>query len=161
MQNGWVVARIKSNQGARAADNVVRQGAEFYSPRAMLRSPRTRLLRPQPLFPGYAFVCHPEGQWVFLRGTYGVLDVIMSTDEKPAYLSADEIVGLRAKEGPDGLVQLDAPEFMVGEHVHVNRGKLSLDAIFDSMAGQDRVYVLLGVLGGARTLVPAKDVTRE
>lgn len=155
----WVVVRLRPNQGARAEDNVRRQGAEYYAPRALVRSLKTRVLRPAPLFPGYAFVRHPDDKWHFLRGTFGVLDVIMATDG-PAYLPPTEMDRLRAREGPDGLVRLEAREFERGEHVRVDRGPLSLEAVVDGMAGQDRIYVLLGVLGGVRAEVPVRDVTR-
>lgn len=161
MNNPWVVVRLRPNQGPRAEDNVKRQGAEFYAPRAMLRSEKTRVLRPQPLFPGYAFVRHPGGQWVYLRGTFGVLDILMATDEKPAYLPAAEIDRLRTREGPDGMIRLEAREFAKGEKVRVDHGSLSLDAVVDGMAGQDRIFVLMGVLGGARVDVAVSDVTRE
>lgn len=161
MNGSWFVVRIKPNQDARAKDNVERQGAEFYAPRALLRSEKSRKLRPAPLFPGYAFVRHPDAHWVFLRSTFGVLDVLMETIEKPAALPAAEIDRLKRREDPEGLVRLDQPEFTPGQKVHVDRGTLSLDAIVDGMAGPDRIYVLMGVLGGARAEVDVKDVTKD
>jgi transcriptional antiterminator RfaH len=157
----WFVVRTKPNQDARAKDNVERQGAEFYSPRAMIRSEKSRVLRPAPLFPGYAFVRHPDQHWVFLRSTFGILDILMVAEDKPATLPPTQIDRLKVREGPDGLVRLEAREFKVGERVHVDRGSLSLDAVVDGMASQDRIYVLMGVLGGARVEVDVKDVTRE
>ena len=144
-------------------DNVQRQGAECYAPRAMVRSPRTHRLSVQPLFPGYAFVQPPGKQWTFLRGTFGVLDVVMGaggTSEQPARVMSTEIERLRAREGPDGLVRLESREFEPGERVHVDHGTFSLDAVVDGMSGQDRVFVLLQILGGARAEVSAQDIYR-
>lgn len=156
-----MVVRIRPNQEARAHDNLRRQGYEYYAPRALVRSPRTRVLRPAALFPGYVFVRHPLGQWSSLTGTYGVLEVIMGGEDTPARLPDTEVVKIRAHEGADGLVRLRAQEFEKGERVRVDRGAVSMDAVVDGMAGQERIYVLLGVLGGARAEVDVKDVTRE
>lgn len=158
----WVVARVHPQYGHRARVNVENQGAEYYRPMAMLRSDRTRLLRPGPLFPGYAFIRHPEGLWAFLRGTIGILDVILSASERPGLVPAGEIARLRAREGPDGMIRLESREFQVGERVRVEKGAVSLDAIVDGMSGRDRVFVLLKLLGDnwQRAEVDVKDILR-
>ena len=161
----WVVVRVRPNFLARAIDNMKRQGCECYTPRAMIRSPRTHRLSAQPLFPGYVFARHLAGRWMFLRGTFGVLGVVMgasgaSKDPEPARVPDHELARLRAREGPDGLVRLESREFELGEHVRVDRGAVSMDAIVDGMSGQDRVFVLLQILGGARAEVSAQDIYR-
>ena len=165
MAGGWWVVRVRPNFLVRAVDNMARQGCECYVPRAMIRSPRTHRLLVQPLFPGYVLVRHPEGRWMFLLGTFGVLGMIMeasgaSKDPKPARVPDAEIARLRAREGPDGLVRLEAREFKLGERVHVDHGAVSMDAVVDGMASQDRVFVLLQILGGVRAEVRAQDIYR-
>ncbi|MDP3937719.1 MAG: transcription termination/antitermination NusG family protein [Deltaproteobacteria bacterium] len=132
---------------ARAIINMERQGFECYAPHAMMRGGRARRLRRCPLFMGYVFARHPEARWVSLRGTFGVLGVIMGTGERPAPLPHAEIERLRAREGRDGLIKLQECEFEQGERVHLERGVVSLDAIVDGMSGPDRVFVLMQVLG--------------
>lgn len=162
---GWFVVRIRPNQVRRAIDNMENQGCEVYVPRGMVRG-RNRRLSVQPLFPGYAFARHPERRWAFLRGTRGVLGVVLSagTDERdpePAVLPHAEIARLRAREGPDGLVRLQAREFAPGERVRVEKGAVSLDAVVDGMSGQDRVFVLMAVMGRqTRVEVAVADLTK-
>ena len=156
----WVVVRVRPQLIARAITNMERQGFECYAPHAMMRVGRARHLRRCPLFMGYMFARHPEARWVSLRGTFGVLSVLMGTDERPAPLPHAEIKRLRAREGRDGLVQLKEREFEQGERVRLERGAVSLDAVVDGMSGPDRVFVLMQVLGTwARTEVSAKDLT--
>lgn len=157
----WIVARTRPQQMDRAVINVNNQGAECYVPKALFRSARSAALRTAPLFPGYIFVRHPAGLWVFLKGTFGVLDVLMRTEEFPAYLSDVEVVKLREREGPDGLVRLEAREFEPGEPVRIARGAVHLDGVVDGMASRDRIWVLMHILGEqTRVDVAVKDVTR-
>lgn len=158
----WLVVRVRPNQDARARQNAEQQGYEWYVPRAFFRSPRTRKMRVESLFPGYAFARHESSfQWNSLRGTFGVAEIMMVTDELPARVADKEMQYWKSREGPDGLVRLHAMEFTRGEKVRVDHGNMSLDAIVDGMAGQDRIYVLLAFLGGARAEVEVKDVTKE
>lgn len=159
-ENPWVVLRVRTRHLRRAKENVRRQGAEFYSPVMRVRSARTREWTVLPLFPGYAFARHPAGQWVFLRGTFGVSEVLMRSEEQPAWLPDSEISRIRRREGPDGVVLLGGGEFERGARVRVEKGAVSLDAVVEGMPGPDRVVVLLRVLGGVRTEVAAKDVRR-
>lgn len=157
-----MVIRIKPRREDWARENIENQGAECYVPRAEVRSARTRRLRVELLFPGYGFVRHPEGRWAFLRGTRGVLDVVMSGGgDRPAAVPDSEIARLRAREGGDGLVRLEAREFELGERVRVDRGAVSLDAVVDGMSARDRIWVLVEWMGGLnRTEVKVEDVSR-
>lgn len=153
-----MVVRVRPNLLARALVNMERQGYECYAPRAVLRGPRGR---PQvrPLFPGYVFA-RSSGAWASLNGTLGVLGLVMGAGEQPAALPAAEVDALRARESGDGLIHLEqlAP-FKAGEPVRVARGAVSLDAVFDGMSGEDRVFVLLEFLGRqVRTEVGVEDV---
>ncbi len=156
----WVVARFRAQFLAKVQYNVKNQGAEMYVPMAMIRVGAKRRLEPRPLFPGYAFVRHPAGLWLFLRGTFGVLDVVMGRGENPAWLPDDQIERIRSREGPDGVVRLQSSEFKQGEKVRVESGVLSFDAIVDGMASHERVFVLWNVLGHQmRTEVDVKDIS--
>ena len=162
----WVVARFRAQYLAKVIYNVKNQGAEIYVPMAMIRVGKRRRLEPRSLFPGYAFVRHPAGRWMFLRGTMGVIDVVLGTgdargDEQPAWLPDAEIARIRARESADGLVRLEAREFEVGERVRVEKGAISIDAIVDGMSSHDRVFVLMEFLGAQqRTEVCVADITK-
>lgn len=161
--NGWLVVRVKSMQYERAADNVRNQGSEFYCPRGMLRSQRTRILRPEPLFPGYAFARPPGPTWMFLKSTIGVLDVLMATGEEPARITQTDIDRLRAREDDDGFVRFESSQFRKGERLRVDGGLFAdLPAEFDAMAGRDRAFVLLELMGRrTRVEVAVRDLSRE
>lgn len=155
----WLVVRVRPQWLGIAIRNIERQGCEVYSPRCrefVRGRPRDR-----PMFPGYLFARHPDQRWVFLRGTYGVLGVLMTTSEVPASLPDEEITRLRAREGPDGVVLLGPAPTKVapGDRVWVEHGALSLDAVVDCMSGRDRVFVLMRVLGSSRRVeVPLSDI---
>lgn len=158
----WLVLRIKPQQHERAADNVRNQRVEFYCPRALVRSPRTRLVRPEPLFPGYAFARPPGEAWIFLKSTIGILDVLMATGEEPARLPDADVERLRAREGDDGLVRLESSQFRPGERLRVDGGLFAeLPAEFEAMAGRDRALVLVSLLGRrTRVEVDVRDLSR-
>ena len=158
----WLVILIKARQYDVASENVRNQEAEFYCPRALVRRPRTHLLRPEPLFPGYAFARPRGAAWMFLRSTRGVQEVLMGTYEMPGRVPTSEIDKLRAREGPDTLVRLASSEFCPGESLRVEEGAfVGLEGLYDGMASRDRVYVLLRVFGRqVRTGVPIESVSR-
>lgn len=147
----WLVLRLKPRQETIAANNVRAQGVEFYSPRTLVRSGTASNLRPAALFPGYAFARPLGDAWVHLKSTVGVLEVIMSTNETPARLRPEEITYLRAREDSDGFIRTGVAQFRAGDRVRIlpDGGALAdlVGVIDDSMAGRDRVFVLLGMLG--------------
>ena len=159
----WFVVRVRPQPKHidRAGLNVRNQGGEFYSPQAMVPHPRRRAFRLTQLFPGYAFVRHPGGRWVFLQGTIGVMCVLMSTGDAPALLPDSEVRKIRAREGPDGLVHFAIRGFSAGEVVHVDKGSLTFDALVEGMSGPDRVFVLMHILGQwSRAEVGVADLRR-
>lgn len=139
-----------------AIDNMIRQGCEVYSPRC--RELIRGAFRLRPMFPGYLFARHPERRWVFLRGTYGVIGVVMGIGGVPAELPDNEIARLRAREMEDGVIPL-CSGLSPGDRVRVDNGLISLDAVVDGMSGRERVFVLMEVLGAVRRVeVPLSDV---
>jgi len=144
----WVVLLIKPRQEQLARDNVLNQGAEFYYPRAYIRSEKTRKVAVASLFPGYAFARPASSAWTFLRSTNGVRDVLMAGGERPAVVRDAEIAKLQRREGADGIISLEVTQFTPGEHVRVEAGPFQdFDAIVDNTVARDRVCVLLSVLG--------------
>lgn len=152
---GWMVVRVRPQLLLRALKNLRQQGCETYVPRALIpqKSGKRRI---QPLFVGYVFVRHPDAQWHFLRGTFGVLDFFVQGD-RPAFVPDPEIEKLRAREDERGLIKLQ-PRFKPGEAVHVDG---MLEAIYEGMSSEDRAIVLMAMMGRwVRTEVSAKRVTR-
>lgn len=112
------------------------------------------------MFPGYVFARHPEGRFSFLRGTFGVLGLLLSSGEAPAELPDYQIGELRQMEGADGLIDVGA-DLHPGEEVQVKRGSAMLSAVVSEVTSQGRVFVLMHVLGAQRRVeVSPGDVSR-
>lgn len=158
----WLVIRIKPQQYEKAAENIRNQRTEFYCPRILTRSPATRRPRVEPMFPGYAFARPPAEEWLYLKSTRGVQDVLLSTGERPAHVPPEQIAEIQAREGGDGIVKLEQHHFRMGERVFIEEGPMTgLLGVYDGMSSQDRVFVLLGVLGRlVRSQVPLSSVTK-
>jgi transcription antitermination factor NusG len=162
MTDPCVVVRVRPQLLARALANLENQACECWAPRALVRLPHSRRQVVVPLFPGYVFVWPPGQQWAPIRSTRGVLGVLMADQERPYWLPGSEVDRLRAREGPDGLVHLSGDEFVVGEHVRVDLGGSTLDAVVDGMTGRDRVAVLMEILGRwVRMDVSSTEVVRR
>lgn len=140
---GWVVARTKPQRENYAAIQVERQGFEAYLPRML----DTHTKRVSPLFPGYLFVNTP-GSWLWLRSTYGVLDVVFGTGGLPARLPVAAIDRIKRDADSDGLIQLTTQKFKCGQRVRLRDGAfVGWNALYADSPAPARERVLLQVLG--------------
>jgi transcriptional antiterminator RfaH len=131
-------------------------GFEVYTPR--IRAPRTaRCQDPRPLFPGYAFVLIVL-QWHAVKRTPGVVRLV-TDGGVPAKVPDAVIADLRRREH-NGLVQLPEPRRLrAGDRVRVTHGPLTgLEGLVADTRPNQRIEVLLGLLGRARAVLPAADV---
>ncbi len=159
----WVVARTKALREQWAAENVVRQGFDFYIPKT--KPPPKPQLRKRPLksvclFPRYLFV-KTNGQWRFLLGTYGVTGVVMQ-GQNPAIMPAKIITELKAREGADGLIalpQIGQSRFKAGDKVRVGAGSIfsGFPGIYEHHDANSRVSVLLEFLGRKTRVLIGED----
>lgn len=107
------------------------------------------------LFPGYAFV-FIELQWHAARYALGVASLIMD-GERPARVPDDVIMDLRGRER-GGLIKMPPPPkpvapFLPGDRLRVCSGPLTgLKGLYAGMAPRERIFVLLQMLGGERTV---------
>ena len=161
MSQTWIVARTKSQRERWAAENVARQGYDFYLPVLPPQpAPKSRKARPpQFLFPGYLFV-QTDGQWRFLLGTFGITTIIM-TGQHPSFMPETEIARLRARENDSGFIQLPqltTSRFRNGDSVRITEGSFSgLKGIYECDPEQERVRVLLDFLGRKTPILIADD----
>lgn len=147
----WIVVTSQPRREEWARENIEKQGAVAYVPKIAHPSNPNKT---SPLFPRYMFVdIEPVGgQWVFLTGTFGVSGVVLRGDE-PAPIREYEIDAIRSREDESGLVQLpQAPQepegFNRGESLRVADGPfLGTWGVCDGMSPQQRVYVMLNMLG--------------
>jgi transcriptional antiterminator RfaH len=157
----WAAARVEPRREGLALYCLKLAGYETYLPRLRQVSRRhgRKVEVHPPLFPGYCFVC-VELQWHAARWSPGVLGLILAGDH-PARVPDSVIIELRSRER-GGLVELPKPPGLrVGDQVRVVRGAFAGQlAIYAGMRPQQRVEILLALLGGqVRAELSRDDVT--
>jgi transcriptional antiterminator RfaH len=156
----WCAARLMARREAYATHCLGIAGFETYLPRLRER----RIIRGRrgevcpPLFPGYAFVLIVL-QWHAARWCPGVFNLIMD-GTGPARVPDGVIEEICSRER-NGLIELPAPPALKpGDCVRVIAGAFGGHlALYQGQTSQDRVAVLLTLLGGRqRTVLPASAV---
>jgi transcription antitermination factor NusG len=149
----WAVVQTETQREHIARTLIMRAGYETYAPR--IKTKRGSAL----LFPTYIFVRIID-RWYDVRWTPGVLRVLMATDERPARLGDEIVLGFRRRE-VRGFVKLPGPKRpRRGQKVRITRGSFEGHvALYDGMSGPERERVLLALLGQMVTVeLPARDV---
>jgi len=148
----WVLVMTQPRRELWAAENVVRQGYDYYLPLCLEAEHKNNEEHfvEKPLFPGYMFV-QVVAQWRTLLSTFGVSQVIM-IGNNPVSVPDSVIDGLRESE-KSGLIKLFKRS---GNYMELNQGQsvgigVSTFAghigLYDGMKGEARAYVLLDLLG--------------
>lgn len=148
-KNLWFVARTHARREKWAAENVVRQGFDYYLPKMAepVRINGRLELRSKFLFPSYIFVL-TDGRWRFMLSTFGMLGVVM-IGQGPATISENIIAELKKKENEDGLIILPKrpaylEKFKSGQRVRVPSGPFSgYVGIYQGATDAERRHVLL------------------
>lgn len=147
-----------------AEQNLQRQGWQVYLP--LIRQPRRRCGRwievIEPLFPRYLFLRFQSGHDDIspIRSTTGVHNLVRFS-EYPATVPDSIVESLRrAADGATGLHYRE-PLFKTGDKVIVEQGPLAgLQAILVAETGQERVIILLEMLGRENRLNIKRDLLR-
>jgi transcriptional antiterminator RfaH len=153
----------KPRAEAEAQVCLMRQGFETLFPRTRrtVRAASGMIVRTESLFPRYVFIqSDPSLQSLEpVRSTRGVTTIVRFGGE-PACVPDKVIEQIRARiDLDDGFVRLTAPDLMPGTKVRINEGPFSgLDAIFAAGQGDDRVRLLLTMLGSEREVVLPRSV---
>jgi transcriptional antiterminator RfaH len=148
----WYVVQTQFNCEAKAAENLHRQGYETYLPRYLKRRRHARKVdfTAKALFPRYMFVAIDVAtqRWRSIQSTFGVSCLVTNGDE-PAAVPTGVVRALKAREDGSGFVRMDAkPAFAPGDKVRVLAGAFMDNAgLFDGMKDEDRVSILLDMLG--------------
>ncbi len=159
---GWYVIHTKPRQEVRAEEHLDRQGFRCFLPR--IKHKRTRLKQRiesiEPLFPRYLFLrLDPSQDSVApIRSTKGVIGLVRFGDRLPTVPEAfiDEL--LAVTDTLSGLVHIPEQRYKKGEKVLIEVGPLAgINGIFQATRGQDRVIILLEMLGSQREVVVPKD----
>ena len=152
----WYVAETHPQSETRALDHLRRQGFAAYLPRYLKRRSHARKVDTvrAPLFPGYLFVCMDVArtQWRAIRSTLGIRHLIC-VGEKPVPVPEGVVEEIRANEGADGLVPMDAPPpFRAGEEVLVTNGPLrdQIGRLFGDWKAPESPALDVGTTSGRR-----------
>jgi transcriptional antiterminator RfaH len=160
----WYLVYAKPRQEELAAQGLREQGYAVYLPKlSQRRRVRGRLAEVNgALFPRYLFVApgRPEQSIAPVDSTPGVQKLVRFG---ALYLPVEEgvIEALKAREDREtGCHRLGLPELVPGTRVRIDTGPFAgFEGIFEARAGQDRVVILLDLLGQrARTIVSAGEL---
>jgi len=161
-QVNWYLAACKPRQEKRASEHLDNQGIEYFLPEITVEKKRQGKVISQiePLFPGYIFIQldddHPL--WSKVRSTRGLRDFVRFAG-KPGRVPSSLIAQLK-----EGYSEEEAPKISMlpkpGEAIRIKHGPFAgLEAIFETLDGNERAIILLNLLGKEQRLaVSLKDV---
>jgi transcriptional antiterminator RfaH len=158
----WYAVETQPHNEARAAAHLRNQGFEVYLPRYQKRRRHARRVDivAAALFPKYLFVAKDEGgpRLGAIKSTIGVRRLVMHGDQ-PATLAGAVIDEIKAREDVNGFVRLQrGVTFAPGTEVRVRDGAFgACTAVFLDIADEDRVSVLMTLLGRKVTVVMRAD----
>ena len=162
--NTWYLIQTKPNAHRIAEKNLARQGCSVFLPLSeqTRRDAQRFRTKTQPLFPGYLFIGLSDAapSWRSINATQGVSRVV-SLDGQYRPVPEALIAGIKARCNSDGVFQATEP-LSEGDQVQIQRGPFaSFIAEVDSLAPDQRVWVLIDLLGQkSRISQHQHDLTR-
>ncbi len=161
----WYAVHCQPLGEAKARFNLQRQGYQVYLPQYLKRrrhARRTDWVRAA-LFPRYLFVALDDEhtRWRPINSTVGVSSIV-GWGDTPTPVPDWVMDEIRAREDKDGLVALGAcSTFRKGDEVHIVRGPMADSVgVFDAVADQERVVVLLSLMGRqVKVRVPTTSIS--
>ena len=148
----WHVVYTQPRNEALAFEHLERQGFEVFLPRYLKRRSHARVVDmvPAPLFPRYLFTAFDDCEtgWHVVRSTRGVVDLVRS-GYVLAWVPEAVVEELYRRCDKRGFVplarQLDLGR---GQRIRIDSTAFAAcDAIFEAHTDNDRVKVLLSLLG--------------
>lgn len=148
----WFAVLTKPRAERIGRAHLERQGFECRLP-LLRRAARTRGVDAvEPLFPRYLFLRADPSRddLARVRSTRGVCGLVRFGAE-PARVPEPVVDALDARSDADGCVRLDPPALVEGAPVRIVDGPLAgLHAVFEARAAEDRVRLLVRLIGGDR-----------
>ena len=147
----WYLVYCKARQEDAAAQGLEEQGYGVYLPKLKVRRRRAQGMVDvvQPLFPRYLFVAPGDEQSITpVRYTAGVSKLVrFGADYSP--VSRGLVEALKNREDREtGYHRLITPTMKRGDLVRIQTGPFAgIEGIFEAQTGQERVVVLLELLG--------------
>ena len=158
----WYVVQTKPRQEAMAAEQIANQAFEIYLPRISMKKRRRGKWQEviEPLFPRYLFMrFDPESDNVApIRSTKGITGLVKFGPHL-APVSDALIDSIRQEEDTEAGCHLpDQAIFKRGDRVEIMEGPFAgLQGLFQESSGEQRVIILLELLGRANSIVVAQD----
>lgn len=158
--NAWFVVYCKSGKDHVAEHNLLRQHFVIYRPRTCItHAPRSQSakLRYESLFPRYLFVRINTNLQMLtpIKYTRGVAGFVRFGDKYP---TVDDSVISEIKECEKSQADSADTVFSKGDTVYINDGSFNnIKATFIEQRSEDRVSVLLHILGNASTVEVASS----
>ena len=163
LMTDWYLVYCKARQEDTAAQGLEEQGYGVYLPKLKRRKRRSQGMVEvvQPLFPRYLFVAPGDELSITpVKYTAGVSKLVrFGTEYSP--VPSGIVDALKDREDTDtGFHRLVAPSLKPGDAVRIQSGAFAgIEGIFEIRSGQDRVIVLLELLGQkARTEVSIEEL---
>ncbi len=161
----WRLIYTKPRQELEAQQQLERQGYTTYLP-MLCRHQRHKGKQQEiqsPLFPRYLFIHLTTGidDWGPIRSTRGVSGMVQFGSEAAA-VPDDLIAEIQARAADDGYHYEDRMALARGDSVRISEGPFAgYEALFQSNRGDDRVLVLLDVIGQTtRVEVPSHSIVK-
>ena len=151
----WFIVQIKPNSYHSATQNLERQGFKTFLPKMEItqRQENKFLVKNVYVFPGYMFVGFDPHiiSWTKINSTYGV-SKILAFNKKPSEISSDLILELKTRYEINSN-SMQRKELQKGDAIKLNKGPFAeLIAKFESLDKNNRIWVLLEVMGGHRRI---------
>jgi len=149
--NSWYLIYTKARQELVAQENLERQGFMTYLPRIerIKKGNGKRVSRIEAFFPRYLFISLNKltDNWSSIRSTTGVANIVRFT-QYPTVVPERLVSHLMLQENPDTGMHNDMFGFVKGDKVRITNGALSgYEGIFKTTSGDERVIILLSVMG--------------
>ncbi|UHD16229.1 transcription/translation regulatory transformer protein RfaH [Thiocapsa bogorovii] len=160
--HAWYVVHTKPRKETLAEANLQRQDFETYLPwyKRVAKHRGTWREITEPLFPRYLFLrINPDQQTVApIRSTLGVTTLVTFGQCLRPVPNAVIDSLRRNGDAQTGLPKAPEQDFTTGQSVTINAGPFEgLQGIFDTTCGEERVAILLDILGNATNVVLARS----
>ena len=153
LKNIWYVVRFKANEIDIFERNLDNQNFIFYIPKLTKKS------KVFALFPVYGFIKHTNIGLNALRYTRGLINIVKFGDNY-AFVEEDIIYELKALEEASKVKPIE--DFLVGDEISIKSGPFKdyISRII-SLPSQDRITVLLNILGSKKSLTFSIDSVKK
>ncbi|MEX2963531.1 transcription/translation regulatory transformer protein RfaH [Microbulbifer sp. TYP-18] len=161
----WYLLGCKRQLEQQAANFLENQNHKIYLP--MISVNRSKTLTPkmkkEPLFPGYMFIWlnSDEVNWTAIRSTRGVRDFVRF-GQSLATVGIEVVENIKQRIMVDSASKpMTAKDLKAGDKVAIATGSFEgVDAIFQCSRGNDRVIVLINMIGSLHQVNVSVDSLR-